>query len=288
MPAMRLTDGQKRSYAEDGYLLIEGALADDVVAGLAAVMDEFVARSRGMTQSSVDILLAPDHTADAPKLRRIPQTVAFHPVFEAFGLHGPLIDIAEDLLGPDIRFHHSKLNFKSPDGGEEVKWHQDIQFWPHTNYGPLTIGVYLADVDDDMAPMGVVAGSHRGPIFELRDAKGGWTGAIGDEDLKRVDFTRLSWLTGPAGSITVHNCRMVHGSAANLSSRMRPLLLHTYAPCDAIPLTNIMDKVALANVVVRGAPSAVARFGHEPCPMPPDWSGGQYKSIFSAQQDELG
>jgi Uncharacterized protein conserved in bacteria (DUF2252) len=29
--------------------------------------------------------------------------------------------VAADLLGPDVKFHHSKLNFKAPRGGEEVK-----------------------------------------------------------------------------------------------------------------------------------------------------------------------
>ncbi|MFI4974313.1 MAG: phytanoyl-CoA dioxygenase family protein [Caulobacterales bacterium] len=281
----RLTEDQKRAFRRDGCLLIEGALDRGLVEQLAEVMDAFVERSRSMTESSADILLAPDHTAAAPKLRRIPQTVAFHPVFEAFGLRGPIVDLAEDLLGPDVRFHHSKLNFKSPLGGEEIKWHQDIQFWPHSNYAPLTIGVYLTDVDADMAPMGVVAGSHEGPIFELRDAKGDWTGAISDEDLRRVDFGRLKWLTGPRGSITVHSCRSVHGSAANNSSRMRPLLLHTYAPCDALPLTNIMDGVRLSNVIVRGQAASFARFGEQPCPMPPDWSAGRYSSIFSSQRE---
>ena len=84
-------------------------------------MDEFVERSRGLSESTADLLLGPGHTAQHPMLRRIPQTVAFHPVFEEFGLRGPLLDIVEDLIGPDIRFHHSKLNFKSPGGGEEIK-----------------------------------------------------------------------------------------------------------------------------------------------------------------------
>ena len=35
--------------------------------------------------------------------------------------------------------------------------------------------------------------------------------------------------SGPAGTITVHNCRTVHGSAPNRSDRARPLLLQTYA-----------------------------------------------------------
>jgi hypothetical protein len=59
-------------------------------------------------------------------LRRIPQTVAFNPVFDEFGLPGPLLDIVEDLIGPDIRFHHSQLNFKSAGGGEAFKWRQVV------------------------------------------------------------------------------------------------------------------------------------------------------------------
>ena len=50
---------------------------------------------------------------------------------------GLIADVAADLLGPDVLFHHSKLNFKWPDATSEVKWHQDIQFYPHTNYNVL-------------------------------------------------------------------------------------------------------------------------------------------------------
>lgn len=282
----RLTQDEKARYAAEGYLLLEGAIDAATIEKLVDAMNSFVERSKSMTQSSHDILLAPDHTPERPKLRRIPHTVLYHPVFEEFGLRGPLVDLAEDLLGPDVRFHHSKLNFKSPDGGEEIRWHQDIQFWPHSNYSPLTIGVYLTDVDFDMAPMGAVAGSHKGPLFSLRDARGAWLGALSDTDLERVDFSKLRWLTGPRGSVTVHSCRAVHGSATNTSARMRPLLLHTYAACDAIPLTKLMDNIPLANTIVRGREPAVARFGDVACPMPPDWSTGNYSSIFASQRAE--
>jgi ectoine hydroxylase-related dioxygenase (phytanoyl-CoA dioxygenase family) len=158
----------------------------------------------------------------------------------------------------------------------------------HSNCSPLTIGVYLTDVDEDMAPMGVFAGSHRGPISTLRDVDGGWTGSLSDQEVASLDPGALRWLCGPRGSVTIHNCRIVHGSRANLSDRIRPLLLHTYAPTDAIPLTRIMDPVRFGNVIVRGGPASHARFDAEPCPMPPDWGAGDYSSIFSAQQEKLG
>ena len=284
----RLTPAQKNSYEENGYLLLESALPRDLVARLAQVTAEFVERSRSLTESTPDILLGPGHCAERPNLRRIPQTVAFDPLFEEFGLRGPLVDIAEDLIGADIRFHHSKLNFKSPEGGEEIKWHQDIQFWPHTNYSPLTVGVYLADVDLSMAPMGVFAGSHKGPLFTLRDDRGNWTGALSTDEARGLDFSKVRWLAGPAGSVTVHNCRIIHGSDVNRSPRMRPLLLHTYAPADAIPLTRLMDPVKFGNVMVRGGAARSARFDSDPCPMPPDWAAGEYKSIFSVQEEKTG
>jgi len=137
-----------------------------------------------------------------------------------------------------------------------------------------------------MGPMGIVAGSHQGPLYSLKDESGKWTGSINDHDLQSVDLDRVTWLTGPKGSVTIHNCRCVHGSAPNNSPRMRPLLLHTYAAADALPITRMMDGVPLSNVMVRGDVATHARFDADPCPLPPDFKKGEYKSIFSEQQGE--
>jgi ectoine hydroxylase-related dioxygenase (phytanoyl-CoA dioxygenase family) len=282
-----LKESQKEFYEDQGYLLLEEFVSEDWLERLNRATAEFIEESRSLRESSARILVEPSHTPDAPRLRRIPHTVAVHPEYEAFGLQGPLIDIAEDLLGPDIRFHHSKLNFKWHSGGEAVDWHQDIQFWPHTNYSPLTIGVYLEDVTDEMGPMGIVPGSHRRDLFDLADEAGNWTGSINRTDLARVDLDSVAWLKGPKGSVTVHSSRSIHGSKPNESERMRPLLLHTYAPADARPVTDLVDRVPLSNVMVRGQEAAEPRFETDPpCPMPPSFKPGEYKSIFSVQQQE--
>lgn len=173
----RLTEAQKKFYEDEGYLLLPSWISDAWINRLTGAMNRFIETSRTLTASSTSILVEPTHTPANPRLRRVPQTVAFDADFEEFGLRGPIVDLAGDLLGPDVRFHHSKLNFKWSGGGEEIRWHQDIQFWPHSNYSPLTIGVYLTDVDDEMGPMGVVPRSHKGPIFDLKDENGVWTGS---------------------------------------------------------------------------------------------------------------
>src|SRR3546814_8948673 len=55
------------------------------------------------------------------------------------------------------------------------------------------------------------------------DLKDQWTGAIDKRDLGRIGLERAVYLTGPAGTITVHSCRTLHGSATNRSTRPRPL-----------------------------------------------------------------
>ncbi len=287
-PARVLTRDQRESYFARGYALVPSLVDVDWLQRLNAVTDAFVEASRDMSAvSDRRFDLESDHCAIRPRIRRLNTPVELDEVYWEFASRGPFADVAEDLLGPDVKFHHSKLNFKWSGGGEEVKWHQDIQFWPHTNYDVLTLGVYLRDVDAAMAPMGVVPGSHAGPLYDLYDASEGWTGNIREEDLAAAAVDTAEYLMGPAGSVTVHNCRSVHGSAPNMSDRPRPLLLCAYSAADAFPITTLTAGAAHSEALIRGEPARWARFDPRPCLMPPDWSRqGGYKSIFADQQKE--
>jgi ectoine hydroxylase-related dioxygenase (phytanoyl-CoA dioxygenase family) len=285
-PLKVLSDEQRQQYFTDGYLGIEAFVGADWLQKLQAVTQEFVVLSSQIEGKDPRFDLEPDHRPDAPRIRRLNSPVDHHETYWAFASTGPVVDVAEDLLGPNVKFHHAKLNFKWGGGGEEVKWHQDIQFWPHTNYDVLTIGVYLDDVTAEMAPMGVIPGSHDGPLYNLYDEQDQWTGNISDADLPSLDINRAQYLGGPAGSITVHNCRSVHGSPPNLSDRPRPLLLMAYSAADALPITNLTSGGKHAETIVRGTPARWARFDPRPVLLPPDWSKTGYKSIFEHQQGQ--
>jgi hypothetical protein len=290
-PAKVLSNDQRQKYFSDGYLGAEGLVDATWLQRLRAVTAEFVEVSRTLiNQSKRDrrFDLEPDHCAQAPRIRRLNSPVDNHEVYWEFASQGPFVDIAEDLLGANIKFHHSKLNFKWSGGGEEVKWHQDIQFWPHTNYDVLTIGVYLDDVAADMAPMGVIPKSHDGPLYDLFDETGQWTGNVRDADTGKLGIERAEYLAGAAGAITVHNCRSVHGSPPNLSERPRPLLLCAYSCADALPITRPGSANGkYGETIVRGEASRWARFDPRPVRLPPDWSKVGYKSIFEHQQSGM-
>jgi hypothetical protein len=281
-----LTLEQKMKYQERGYVSLKGLVSEDWLEKLKTVTDAFIEESRSLNGSDKRFDLEPDHSPEAPRIRRLNSPVDFHKEYWEFASKGPFADIAEDILGPDFKFHHSKLNFKWSKGGEEVKWHQDIQFWPHTNYDVITIGVYLEDVTEDMAPMGIIPDSHEGPLYDQYDESGQWTGNIRESDIPKINVGSAEYLYGEAGTITVHNCRCIHGSAPNLTDNTRPLLLCAYSAADALPITNLTNGGLHSEEYIKGGPAKWARFDRRPVLMPPDWSKVGQKSIFAHQQKE--
>ena len=278
-----LDDRQAEHYAREGWLAVPALVDGAWIDRLRAVTGEFVDQRRSLTTSTPLFDLEPDHSATAPRLRRLSAPTEIHEAYWELASDSVVTDLVEDLLGPNVKFHHSKLNFKVARGGEEVQWHQDIQFWPHTNYDLLTVGVYLDDVEPGMGEVGFVPRSHDGPLYDLYATDGTWVGALRDDDVRRAGVDRAAYPTGPAGSVTVHHCRTVHGSSVNRSDRSRPLLLMTFAAADAFSLTDLVKPSPHGEVIVRGEAARWSRHDPRPCLMPPI---GPYRPIFAAQQRE--
>jgi ectoine hydroxylase len=278
-----LSEDQREHYQRSGWVAVPDLVDAEWLERLRRVTDEFVDASRTLTESNVLYDLDVGHSAAEPRLRRLSSPTDLHETYWEFASQSVITDVAVDLLGPDVKFHHSKLNFKAPRGGEEVKWHQDIQFWPHTNYHLLTIGVFLEDVEAGMGEVGFVGGSHDGQLFDLYDEDDRWTGALRDRDVEIAGVDAAEYPIGPAGTLTVHNCRTVHGSAPNRSDRPRPLLLQTYAAADAFAYTDLVEQSPHGEELIRGEPARWARHDPRPCLTPPT---GPYRPIFAVQQGE--
>lgn len=283
-PARILTEAQREKYFTDGFVSVEEIVPSDTLAELQAVTNEFFDASRNVSESGDVFDIGPGHTRDAPILRRLKNPDERHETYWKFST-GLMADVAADLVGPNVVFHHSKLNFKWYDESDTVKWHQDIQFFPHTNYNVLTIGCYLADTDMNNGPLAALKGSHDEPLHDQYDANGNWTGMLSDEDAAGVDASRVEYMTGKAGSITIHNARTLHYSPSSKSPKPRPLLLNCYTSADAKPYTPHPSPTSNTYKIVRGEAVKWAHHDPRPCQMPPDWSKG-YTSIYAAQAGE--
>ena len=283
-PPKTLTSEQRQAYFRTGYLAAAGLIPTAWLYRLRELSAEFLEASKRISASNEAFDLGPDHRPDRPHVRRLRALVDRHPDFWRFASESVLADIAADLVGPDVKFHSAKLNYKWPGSGEIVDWHQDIPAWPHTNYSPVTLGVYLDDVPAERGPLTCVPGSHLGPIFVHRDDAGKWTGSIRERDMRAVDHSRAEDLTGDAGTVVAINCRTIHASRANRTDRVRPVALFVYSSADAFPWTAAPTPTTHTGEIVRGQQAQQAHLDGTPCPVPPDWSKIGYGSIFSVQR----
>lgn len=273
-PARTLTEDQRRYYFENGAVRVTGFVSDDWLARLRAASDEMIERSRRLSENDGAFILEDGHSAHSPRLRRLTSPVSHHPTFWDFAANSPIADAVADVVGPDVKFYHSKLNYKWSGGGQRFDWHQDIQAWPHTNYSPVTVGVLLEDCDSDQGPLTVVKGSHDGPLHSMYDENDNWVLSIKEDVFGGATPDNTEAMTGPAGTIFLLNCRTIHGSTTNRSDRRRPLLLYVYSAADAFPYVVNPIPSDYDGEIVRGAPARWAHHDPRPCELPPDWSEG--------------
>jgi ectoine hydroxylase len=273
----------RERYFADGFLTVPGYVGTAWLERLRAVVAAKVEASRALSASDDQFDLAPDHCADKPNIRRLRKAVDQHPELWAFARDPAVVDLIADLLGPDLRFHSSKLNFKWSDGGDAVQWHQDILAWPHTSFSVLTFGVYLDDTSAKQGPLTALPGTHRGPLFDQYDDSGRWTGALAARDVAMLPTDQAVDMCGPAGTVVLIDCRVVHGSAVNYSSRLRPLFLNVYSAADTLPITPAPSPTTHTGVLVRGEEPLHVHMEPYPARLPPRWDQVGYRSIFAAQ-----
>ena len=281
-PARVLSQDQRAFFFDQGYQIAPGLIDGGWLDRLKGALAELVERSRALSASDGVFDLEDGHSAEAPRLRRIAYLDDLDQVFWEFARDSVMADLAADVVGPDVVFREILINFKWAGGGQAVKWHQDIPFYPHTNLSPTQFLVFLDDVTKEQGPLTVVPESHKGPVFEHYDEEDRWIGAIPDRKLPEIPLDRAVELTGPAGTVTLHHSAMVHGSGPNLSDQGRPVLILGFNSADARPYTAPAYPSSHDGTLVRGAPAKYAH--HEPVTLrlPPDWSGG-YSSIFEYQ-----
>ena len=235
-----LSAAQIAEYQEQGCLVLENQIPADWIAKIRAEITRFEDEARTMAASNDRLDLEDSHTTDDPRLRRIKLPHLISDVMRDLMYSDHILCPARDLIGPDIRLHTTKLNMKSAGYGAAVEWHQDYAFYPHTNDDILAIGVLIDDMAEENGPLQVFPGSHKGPVYD-HHVDGVFAGAILPQD-HGLDIADAVPLAGPAGSVSIHHGRALHGSALNRSDRPRRILFYEMMAADAFPIMGSMTR----------------------------------------------
>jgi ectoine hydroxylase-related dioxygenase (phytanoyl-CoA dioxygenase family) len=272
-----LSQTQIDFYHTNGYIAVEGVLSAEEITELRHVSDEFLEKSREVTEHNDMFDLETGHSAATPRLRRLKEPAKHHPVYDQTMRHPRILEIVTQLIGHAIRQNGHKLNMKSPEVGSPVEWHQDWAFYPHTNDDLLAVGVPMDDMLLENGCLLVIPGSHKGPVYSHHQ-NGVFVGAVTDPEFDPSDAVPIEL---KAGGISIHHVRTLHASAPNTSSRPRRLLLYQYCAIDAWPLA-FPDLGQFNGTILQGEPTVVPRLAAVPARIPlptPERKG----SIFEVQ-----
>ncbi len=285
-----LSRRQIDEYHESGWIVVENMLDAAMLAEARGVIDEFVANAAHVDKHTDVYDLEPGHRPDRPRVRRIKDPHINHPLFAEMCRLPKLVDVLRQLLGvSDIRLRGSKINLKDPEYGSPVEWHQDWAFSPLTNDNSLAVGIMFDDCALENGPLMVIPGTHKGPVLDHHHADGYFCGAI--DPAAELDFSKAVPLLAPAGSMSFHHIRLVHGSAQNTSTQPRRLLLYEMQAADAWPLMGVPDFAAFNRMLIAGEPNIKPRLADVPVrmPLPPSSrQGGIYEIQTTARRRYFG
>jgi ectoine hydroxylase-related dioxygenase (phytanoyl-CoA dioxygenase family) len=235
-----LTHPDVERFHHDGFLVVGGVLDEPSLAvlraecarrleAMSAMMDAVGADRLGLTQRDSRYFLH----APYPESPGLPELL----------LSGPLVDLAEQLIGSDVFLFLELFVVKCAEIGAAMAWHQDggyVLDVPHEPY--LSLWVAL---DDMTAANGSIAvlprqrSPHDGLIAHRRDpASNDFVGYDGDDPGEVVEV--------PAGSVVAMASTTFHRSLPNTSAAPRRAFLVSYSPAPIVrpdgQLWNMADR----------------------------------------------
>ena len=91
-----------------------------------------------------------------------------------FAQHPDLLDIAEQIIGPDLILWGSQVFSKPARDGMAIPWHQDGQYWPMRPLSTVTVWIAVDPATTENGCLRVIPGTHQGGLMphETSDADG--------------------------------------------------------------------------------------------------------------------
>lgn len=138
--------------------------------------------------------------------------LSFHPV---------VLDVVEDLLGPDFTLWASVLFIKEPNSSHYVSWHQDATYMGMNKNSFLTPWIALTPSNLDTGCMSMIPGSHKNHIRPHEDTFADDNILTRGQKVNDVDEDEAEHLILKPGQMSVHHCETIHGSQPNKSNDRR-------------------------------------------------------------------
>ena len=227
----RHTENREQIYQEEGLIYPVRVLEPDQAARLRSRCDELEAALGGRPRT-IEVRQMHMHFSWAYELTTCPA----------------ILDEVEQILGPDIVIWASELFSKHPqDQNVSVGWHRDQGYMGFAVEDVVTSWVALSDSVQGNGCMRAIPGPNRLSGTDLSPEVTS-PHHIPEEF---IDESQVIDVELQAGEMSLHDCRIVHGSGPNLSDRKRVGFAIRYVRADSLPLHG-RPPVVLARGSIQG------------------------------------
>ncbi len=212
-----LTDEQIANYRRDGYLFPVPAIGEAEAARYFGMLERFEAGLGGLLSEVGGAARFKNHL-----LLTWMNDLVRHPA---------VLDVVEDLIGPDILCYTSTFFVKEPNSPSVAAWHQDATYFGLRPHDHVTAWLALTESTSESGcleflPARAQARQHRHRNNAIEHSVNGGKQAI-VEDID-ADGAVLAPLR--PGSFSLHNTLCIHRSAPNLSANRRIGIGISYVP----------------------------------------------------------
>ena len=230
--AKGLSAGEIEHYREYGYVLPRFRLPDDLLQTLRSAVDKVLDTYTDMAQEDI----ANPHMI--PSIAGL----ADNP-FMAAARHPQILDMVEQILGPDIVLWITRILCKPAVKGREVPWHQDGEYWPMRPLETCSVWIALDPVSVANGCMRFIPGSHKQEGMyrhHVNDSKKLVLSLELDQDqFNEADAVNIEL---EPGAMSLHHVKLIHGSAANTSGQRRAALIMRYMPATSHYQRELVDR----------------------------------------------
>jgi ectoine hydroxylase-related dioxygenase (phytanoyl-CoA dioxygenase family) len=215
-----LTEAELEHYHERGYVIPRYRLPDALLRRLREGVDRLLATYTDVAQED----LANPHM--------IPPTdgAEVNP-FMAAARQPQILDMMEQILGPDLILWITRILCKPAVKGREVPWHQDGEYWPMRPLATSSVWIAIDPVSTANGCMRFIPGSHSRQQLYRHHVSNRENLVLNLElDQDQFDQSTAVNVELEPGQMSLHDVRLIHGSLANVSGQRRAALIMRYMP----------------------------------------------------------
>jgi hypothetical protein len=214
-----LSQSEIDHYHEAGYVIPDFRLPEEALEEIRAAHDRLLARH--------------------PEFRDYCSCLLQYDTgFLNFARQPALLDMVEQVLGPDFALWNSSFFAKPARDGKRTPWHQDGEYWPIRPIATCTVWIAVDDSTPENGCLRVIRGSHRAARLLKHTTNNGPGLALNQELLaSEYDENDAVDLILKAGQVSLHDVFLAHGSEANYSDKPRRGMTLRF-----MPTTSLFDR----------------------------------------------